>query len=351
MAPLNGVPPQAGANGFIVPTESMHASATPDTDVRRQGEESSSRSDRRSDKPTATPDGAALSDGSMLDSTSVSPANNERQQQGFVGGPPAATAGAPKGWRRSREGADVDSRKEEAGPWWLCGGTCSLRPRDRRQKQLCCGLALLVLFLVVFLPVFFCVIAPLIVRSLVSSSRFAVQYTDVKSVRGSALEVEVLIRLLTPPPSGAVVEATRATAEWEGRHLGSLDLPEMHLSRGFVDIALRTIFDIEDLDAWAEVSAQILRTGKVFWTIQGATTIRSMGMKFNNIPFAMNVDVAGTQVLCSSFTCCLKSLHAARVVVKRLSALVSSPSVVVGLLFVIACRLLFCAFLFKALCC
>lgn len=296
MAPLNGVSNGGAADRFIIPADSMHASVPEDVGGRRKIEEASNRSDRRSDRPTATPDGAALSDQSAMDSHFVATANAEPPLPSERGANPEAKTGAPK------DGGDLCSGElggsgKERGSWrvlplWSCPES-----HVRRRKFLYCGLVLLGLLLLVFLPVFFCAIAPLIVRSVVSSSRFTVRSTDISKVTPSGFNVQMAIRLLTPPPVGAHVGAAKAIAEWSGRRLGSLDLPEMRLSRNTADIPLDTFFAIEDKQVWAEVSSELLRTGKVYWTISGVTTIKALGMTFNHIPFGMTVDVQGPALM------------------------------------------------------
>lgn len=297
MAPRNGLSDR-GPDGFIVPTDSMHASPE-GAQGRRQAEETSNRSDRRSDKPTTTPDGAALSDESLLDSPPMSPAVAEapRGQGGGGGAPPPSKADAPNDWWRCGNG---EGETRHSGRSWCpfrlpSGGSacCFNRSKDRRRRLLYWGCLVLFLLLLVFIPIFLCVIAPLIVRSVVSSSRFVVKSTDIGNVFPSAFQIQIVIRLLTPPPVGARVGATRATAEWQGRQIGSLDLPEMHLSRRSADVAFSTAFQVQDMDAWGQLSGELLRTGKVDWTIGGLTDIRAMGMTFKDIPFSMNIDVQG----------------------------------------------------------
>eukprot|EP00922_Rhytidocystis_sp_ex-Travisia-forbesii_P009810 GHVS01014360.1.p1 GENE.GHVS01014360.1~~GHVS01014360.1.p1 ORF type:complete len:2109 (-),score=389.01 GHVS01014360.1:402-6509(-) len=155
------------------------------------------------------------------------------------------------------------------------------------------GCGVFLLFLLIFLPILFCVLIPDIVRSAVETSTFSLTSVTVRDphVDSVTLDVDSLLNRQTSI-RGTIRELALAVS-WGDQRVGLLTLPETVMAGSQTRVRFTDVLKVEDRDAWDGFLTQLMKEGEAEWRLMGDVTVSAIGMTFTNIPFDKKLKVQG----------------------------------------------------------
>eukprot|EP00922_Rhytidocystis_sp_ex-Travisia-forbesii_P009808 GHVS01014358.1.p1 GENE.GHVS01014358.1~~GHVS01014358.1.p1 ORF type:complete len:2197 (-),score=380.89 GHVS01014358.1:402-6764(-) len=162
------------------------------------------------------------------------------------------------------------------------------------------GCGIFLIFLLVFLPILFCVVVPGIVRSAVETSTFSLTSVTARNPHSDRVTLDVESLLNRQTSIGGTIRELVLTVEWQEQAIGLLTLPETVMAGSQTRVRFTDVLKVDDRDAWDGFLTQVIKEGEAEWRLRGEVAVSAIGMTFSNIPFDKTLLVKGPPMASSA---------------------------------------------------
>lgn len=215
--------------------------------------------------------------------TSAPPANAEpyRQEYANAGLETAAVAGG------ATAGAYMANSEKPKGR------SAFFRTRRRMYCCLCCGIALILL--AIMLPVGVFVIVPAVAQSAINGSKMTITSANITAPNEDGFTMKMSGMVTDTGPFDAQIEFTKPVKIMAGNvELGTVKLPPIASKAGVGAVLDSTApFTVTNKEAFGKFAKTMLTSESFSWTMSGEAAIHAMGLTLNGIKVIKDLPFKG----------------------------------------------------------
>eukprot|EP00921_Rhytidocystis_pertsovi_P025412 GHVQ01041006.1.p1 GENE.GHVQ01041006.1~~GHVQ01041006.1.p1 ORF type:complete len:4271 (+),score=551.06 GHVQ01041006.1:762-13574(+) len=156
------------------------------------------------------------------------------------------------------------------------------------------------LFLIVFVPLLFCVFIPRIIRNVLNDSEIVLHRAQLSNPQDNQVSLSVSLIVNRNTGIKGSMDELPLVISWKDSAMGRVTLGPATVEGVHSEVTYDTNLIIDDMDAWDSFLVEIVSTGGTFWLMQGVATVRVFGLTFGNILFEKTIPIEGLPLLTQS---------------------------------------------------